>query len=316
MRKVIYTLLAVMAITLVSCSSDDPNEPRELIRIAGLKAGGKARVSNIRIRALEDAATSVGAQAGLQWRAEHIDCLLKEQNRELDQIYDFHRLLLRDHVLPPVLSEGRQTMNLSSFSAIRTADTVFRIIKPPRFITTAPNWREYLWLNFKKPEDPSVSLLPKSREEAAIWNCYVKKGWDQGQEQADQIFTANLERLNRDYLGMVLYHRLYSQNMVTSPFVSKTEMGVTGDENEMRINDRVLRIAATSHLNTDSKQWRASIWPMHVAKLTPAELAVLPKTLEEMPSLEKLKRKAPVNLPEPDFHKSRYLPAPMKGYRD
>lgn len=101
--------------------------------------------------------------------------------------------------------------------------------------------------------------MPKNKEEAAAWNCFIHIGWQQGIELANQIFAANLARLKRDYNGMILYRSLLAQNMVTAPFVSKTELGVTGDANEMRINDRVLRIAAVSQLNTNPDTWKPAI---------------------------------------------------------
>ena len=48
-------------------------------------------------------------------------------------------------------------------------------------------------------------------------------------------------------------------NMVSPPFVSHTDLGVTGDENEIHIDDRVLRITALPGLNTNSKEWRAPV---------------------------------------------------------
>ncbi len=47
--------------------------------------------------------------------------------------------------------------------------------------------------------------------------------------------------------------------MVTAPFVSTADLGVTGDAHEMRINDRVLRITETSRLNTNTSDWRAAL---------------------------------------------------------
>lgn len=286
MRKILSCILLAATLTQITgCDSTGADEPRELVKIYGLgkKGGCGAKIGSVRKQGLKEAAMSLGAQAGLQWRAEQIDCTLKEQRKRLDDIYQFPRLMLRDHVMPPVLSEGRYTMNLSSCSTIRTSDTVYRIVRPPCFVSLPPNWREYLWLKYTTPDEPNVTLLPKNRDEAAFWNCYVKKGWDKGIDQANAIFIANLNRLNRDYMGMILYHRLYAQNMVTAPFVSKAELGVTGDGKEMRINDRVLRIAETSVLNRNTSQWRTAVWPLKIVKLDAAELAKLPHTMEELP---------------------------------
>ena len=65
-----------------------------------------------------------------------------------------------------------------------------------------------------------------------------------------------MNRLKRDYTGMVLYRTLLAQNMISSPAVSKADLGVTGDANSLRINDQIMRITADSTLNPDSKLWQ------------------------------------------------------------
>ena len=48
-------------------------------------------------------------------------------------------------------------------------------------------------------------------------------------------------------------------NMVSPPYVSDTDLGVTGDGAEIHIDDRVLRITALPALNTNSNEWRAAV---------------------------------------------------------
>ena len=47
--------------------------------------------------------------------------------------------------------------------------------------------------------------------------------------------------------------------MISAPYVSSTELGVTGDGTDMRINDQVLRITELPKLQTDSKGWKAIV---------------------------------------------------------
>jgi defect-in-organelle-trafficking protein DotC len=47
--------------------------------------------------------------------------------------------------------------------------------------------------------------------------------------------------------------------MISAPYVSRTELGVTGDGTDMRINDQVLRITELPKLQTESKGWRAIV---------------------------------------------------------
>ena len=58
---------------------------------------------------------------------------------------------------------------------------------------------------------------------------------------------------------MILYRKLLAMNMVSPPYVSNTELGVTGDGDEIRIDDRVLRITALPALNINSNEWRAAV---------------------------------------------------------
>ena len=271
MKKITLFSLLSLTVLLQGCeTSVDPNDPRELVQISGLRAvGNGSSLGDMRLMALQETAETTGAQAGLAWRAEQINCFLKERVNELDHIYNFRALLLRDDIMPPVLEEGRREMHIASFKTVRAADVIYRVISPPVFVSNPPHWRDYLWMDYSEPERPNETLLPKKAAEAAVWNCFIRKGWNHGIEQADIIFQANLNRLTRDYNGMVLYHKLYAQNMITAPYVSRAELGVTGDSREMRVNDRILRIAATSQLNTNPNEWKAAVYPIRVKKQVP-----------------------------------------------
>jgi defect in organelle trafficking protein DotC len=214
---------------------------------------------HIREMALKETALSLGAQSGLAWRAKYIDEELVKQTRNLDAIYDFNALVLEHNVLPPVLLEGRNTLNLADTQTIRVSDRTYKVSKQAHFITTAPNWRHYLWMDYKQPDPPHVSLLPIDKEECQIWKTYVTKGWENGVEQANVILEESIARIKEDFTGMILYRKLLAMNMVSPPYVSNTELGVTGDGAEIHIDDRVLRITALPALNTNSNEWLAAV---------------------------------------------------------
>jgi len=106
---------------------------------------------------------------------------------------------------------------------------------------------------------PDKSLLPKNKVEQDIWNKYIDQGWTEGVKQADLIFKENLNILTRDFNGMILYRKLLAQQMVTPPFVSSIELGITGDRNNLTVNDRILKITAFPSLQTDGSQWKTEI---------------------------------------------------------
>lgn len=219
-------------------------------------------VSEIRALALQETATGVGARAGLASQAKLINDKLSSREESLDETYNFRAMLLEHDILPPVLVEANQPLNLAGPDTIRLAQKIYKIEVQAHFVTAPPTWREYLWLNFPKPVLPDKTLLPCTHAERGIWNHYVAIGWAQGIQQADHIFAANLARLNRDYKGMILYRKLYAANMVSAPFVAKAELGITGDGSHMRIGDEVLRITALPQLNLKGDTWKPAIVPV------------------------------------------------------
>jgi defect-in-organelle-trafficking protein DotC len=215
-------------------------------------------VGQIRADALKDTALSLGAQGGLAYRSKQLNEMTLENQSSLDQVFNFQRLMLDHGVLPPVLEEADKSLSLDGPTAIRLSGRIYRIEQQAQFVTTPPNWRQYLLLNFDKPGVPSDTLLPKNSQERDLWKKYIAQGWQEGINQADNIYTDNLARLKRDYKGMMLYRTLLTQNIVSQPYVAQANLGVTSnkDHSELYINDRVLRITALPQLNANSKEWK------------------------------------------------------------
>ena len=113
-------------------------------------------------------------------------------------------------------------------------------------------------MNYKKPDLPDRTLLPRNDQERQIWKKYVVLGWKTGIAQANAIYQDNLARLRRDYEGMMLYKELLDKRMVSKPYVAQSNMGITSNstQTEMRINDRELRITALPKLQVDSSNWK------------------------------------------------------------
>lgn len=261
--------IAILVLAVITgCTATTPNTTGDTVTLAGLQSlsnnqkqttRNQPTTGRIREMALKETALSVGAQSGLAWRAKYIDEALVKQTRNLDAIYDFNALVLEHNVLPPVLLEGRNTLNLADTQTIRVSNRTYKVSKQAHFITTPPDWRQYLWMDYQPPETPNITLLPKTKEEQEIWRIYVTKGWENGVEQANTILEESIARIKEDFSGMILYRKLLAMNMVSPPYVSNTELGVTGDGDEIRIDDRVLRITALPALNTNSNEWRAAV---------------------------------------------------------
>jgi defect-in-organelle-trafficking protein DotC len=256
-----FIALLAISISLTGCAPR-PHDTGTLddlqrMHVNPITRKSKNAVSSIRLQALQDTAMSISARSGLAMQAKTINAQLELQDRHLSKAFNFNGLLLPHNVLPPVLAEGRETLNLADDETIRISDRTYKIVSQARFVTTPPHWREYLWMDYQKPEVPNAVLLPKNAAEKKEWDKAIKTGWVQGQKQAEQILTDNLARLKRDYAGMVLYRKLLAQRMVSAPFVARTDLGVTGGGSDMRVNDQVLRITALPSLQSNSKTWKA-----------------------------------------------------------
>lgn len=263
-----YGLLAFLTCSLlVGCAHNprtvDPTNLNDLqnMSVEGSKVPDATEVSQIRTKALEDTAMSLGAQGGLAAGSEQINHHLEKDKWRLETIYNFNGMMLSHGVLPPVLVEGDNSLNLADPNTIRIADKTYAIVQQARFATAPPNWREYLWMTYNKPELPNKILLPRTSEERKVWSKYVSMGWERGLQQSANIFQQSLARLKRDYSGMILYRKLLQEKMISAPYVSKTELGVTGNGSDMRVNDQVLRITELPKLQTDSNGWRAIVVP-------------------------------------------------------
>jgi defect-in-organelle-trafficking protein DotC len=210
----------------------------------------------IRLQAVQQAAEAVGMQAGLSAESQVIDANLSAHSSQLDQIFDFNLVMYQNNVLPPVIEQDNDTMNINDVGdAVRIGGVTYKIINQVRFVTSPPTWRDYLWMNYPQPQLPNKVLLPTNSQEQAIWQSSVQEGWSEGVQQALSIYKINLNRLVRDLNGMLLYKSLLVQNMVSPYYVSKQDLGVTGDGNSMVIDDQSWQIPDKPQLQLHTKLW-------------------------------------------------------------
>lgn len=284
--------IGLAVIWLAGCSSPPPppidttnfNQLENLNQSNSPQKQQNKQINPIRMQALKDAAMSVGAQGSLAARSKEIDDMLAKESRYLDQVFNFNAIMLPNNVLPPVLLEGDNTMNLADTTTIRISDKMYTIAQQAKFVSVPPTWHDYLWMSFPKPDAPDMSMLPKNKYEDSIWRKYVALGWKQGSEQANNIFSDNVARLKRDYEGMVLYHELVDQNMISVPYVASTDLGVTGGGSSMSVNDQVQRLTNLPTLNPNSQYWKPAINQQTPppSQTTPAQSPVLPPSPNDM----------------------------------
>jgi defect in organelle trafficking protein DotC len=256
-------------LSLTACEShhfklrdDDPSPTNRLEALQNLNAGRidtEKKNNGIRLQALRQTALSLAAQEALALRSEQINELLVEKGRALDHIYNFNQLMLSHNVVPPVLATADNTLKITGDDMIRLSDRTYEVVTQAHFVTAAPTWRDYLSIQYPRPDAPHPSLLPKDREEQKYWREYIVQGWQLGLDQAGKNFSNNLGRLIRDYNGMILYRKLNNQGIVSAPFVARTDLGITGGGNNLRIHDQVLRITAISQLKSEGQVWQPAL---------------------------------------------------------
>ncbi len=220
----------------------------------GIPFAAEKRASAVRLAAL-----GFGARAGLARRAWEIAAMLDRHAATLRAVYRFGDFVLREGgftVLPPILAETRRAFRLERSGAhAASADRVLRIVEPARLVSAAPDWRDWLRRSWAAAEPPAAVLFPRDRDEDARWRRLLAEGWARGRALADDIFAADLDRLNRTFEGVILWHRLHRTARVTAPGIDIERAGVSGHESLMRIGTATARIAQPARFELDAGRW-------------------------------------------------------------
>ncbi len=197
--------------------------------------------------AMKQAALSYGVAGGLAWSTHLINGVLRQDSGSLSKSYDFSRIVTHTPngalILPPVISSSKDTYQEADFGrTIRVASRTYDIIREASFAPNAPLWFNYLYRPWTAPKRPPDAVLPRTDAEQQEWNQYVAEGWADGVQQGEDMFRLDLHRLNRDFVGMIRYRRLYDAGKVSAPVVQHMDLGVTGNGQTMRENDQVDKI--------------------------------------------------------------------------
>ncbi len=251
-------LAAVLAPSLAG--AQEPPPPLETLQEIVAEDDFSTTGLEIRVEALREAALSYGARGGLANRTFQIRARLDAQSDYLSRIFDFRRLLIPGPsgllLEPPVISESFDAILVEEAGqSAAVADQILQITEPARIVAAPRDWRSYLERDYGDITPPPALLLPENAQERERWREWVAQGWDAGIAQADEIFQADVDRMVRDFTGMVRYRRLVAQAMVSPPFVLEEDRGITGGGSEMRVGDRGLRITGPSSLQPQGGIW-------------------------------------------------------------
>lgn len=166
----------------------------------------------------------------------------------MDAAFNFAPLLLAQGealILPPQIARGGASMRIEDADTATSSKTTYELLEPARFISTVPLWREFLMADdFPKPEEPNPAILPRDSSERAIWQQAIREAWAQGLAEADQLYADNVFRMARSYKGILLYHLLTAQHLLSRVHTASASLGTRTQGNKLNIGQSVYRITA------------------------------------------------------------------------
>ena len=253
-------LAAVLAIPAAAVRAAEP--PPDLAALQSLEPEAGPEVpfaAEKRAAAVRLAALGFGSRAGLARRTWEIAAMLDRHGTRLTAIYRFGDLMLSEggfRVLPPVVAETRDAFRLErAGTRAASAERVLRIVEPARLVSAAPGWRDWLGRSWPEATPPAAVLFPRDDDERTRWRRLLAEGFAQGAALADDIFAADLDRLNLSFEGVILWHRLHRASLVTAPGVEIARAGVSGHERLMRTGAATARIGRPARFELDAARW-------------------------------------------------------------
>lgn len=223
-----------------------------------------AEISVVREAALRESATVYGAREGLRVQSCAIRAEIERKTVELDKRYRFGELMMGRGILPPVISEARDSVALDA-TVMRVASFVFHLDENARVVDVPPTWRDWLYVGLSfdacgaTPVDVPghEQLKPQNAAEEAFFRDVLTRSYEMGVQQAKDVLAANLARLERTYLGMRRYYRLYAQGMVSAPVIAtSTDVVNREDPNTLIVGNTVIRITVPVDFVERSELWR------------------------------------------------------------
>ncbi|HGC3489054.1 TPA: type IV secretory system conjugative DNA transfer family protein, partial [Escherichia coli] len=69
---------------------------------------------------------------------------------------------------------------------IRTASRVWTILRPERFVSNPPGWRDWLLKGLSTTATPGTEgrVVPEDRAQRRLWENALRQGWQEGRLNA------------------------------------------------------------------------------------------------------------------------------------
>ena len=227
----------------------------------GTHDGGGSFAGEARLSAMRAAALAYGSRAGLARRGWEIAGMLERHGGRLSSVYRFRDLAIRKAgftVMPPVLAETERAFRLGRDGArAASARRVLRIVEPERIVSAVPHWRDYLVRAWPMAEPPAAVLQPRGEAEDRRWRTWLREGWAQGTALADDIFAADLERLNRVFTGVVLCTAPTWREWSPRPLSRRSTRRRAGHGRLVRIDETRAALGPAARFELRPQQWKA-----------------------------------------------------------
>lgn len=229
---------------------DEPAELLELLEMQGTGVKEQTAVQLMRPKAIREAARLVTFQTAMSWRYGQLVAETERYSAIMDTAFNFGPLMLTQGealILPPQIARAGASMRIEDEATATTAKTTYELLEPAKYIAVVPHWRELLMADvFPAPEQPNPAVLPKNTEERAIWRTAVREAWIQGRAEAEHLYADNVARMARTYRGVLLYHLLTAQHLLSRVHTASADMGTRTQGNKLNIGQKVYRITAPS----------------------------------------------------------------------
>ncbi|EOV0239243.1 type IV secretory system conjugative DNA transfer family protein [Salmonella enterica] len=263
MKKVLllpFLLLTGCAAETVAPQGGNTAPPPDLSAWLKPQAVRPDGMSETRWKMLTDAGKTLGFRGGKAQRSWELIQALNARESTLNALYDFRPLISPEGWLPPVIDEAKDVAHITP-DQIRTSSHVWTIIRPERFVSNPPQWRDWLFRGLSTTATPGTegSVVPGDRNQRQVWEAALRQGWQEGRASADLTLETSMKRLTRDYRGMMLYALLWRQGMITRPSVSDQIQTVTGTGQKLVTGDRVRRLKNHAEFNLQKSHWRPLI---------------------------------------------------------
>lgn len=249
-------------------------EPRAYYSLEELTAnnGGnkpaKDDEETIRLESMRDEALDAGVVNGYGYQMEALTKIILH-NEDL-----WRRLLPFDYVaniaadlnatkgkflIPGVVDVVTNTgvaTNLDEDAELRIEGTTYFLRKKPRLALRQPNWKDYL-IDSEQPVPslPAETLWPRTNDEMASYNKWIKEGWARGVEQANEEMQHRIRNAFRDVIGMVRYINLVEARKISSPLISVSNVAVINRGNEMAVDNMIIQIQESVEFIDDTSVW-------------------------------------------------------------